>query len=200
LQKREVLRKTFHIISILLLLIPVELFGKYSIAILMAFMLLTIFPVAYFRIKNRLTAPFWKLLDFVERDYNFKTLPGRQAYSLALAILIVSLIFPEEIVKISIITIAVYDGFSTIFGLLFGKHKVSIGKFKTKKSYEGFFGGVLMNTIALSLFIPLSKAIVISFVAGIVELFSNDKKWYLDDNLTVTIFTAIFSYLLFKWY
>ncbi len=196
--KKELLRKTFHILSILALLIPLQIFGKYSLSFLMAFMLLIIFPIAYFRIKNPLTSIFWKILDFVERDYNFETLPGRQAYSLALAILIVSLLFPEKVVTISIISIAVYDGFSTIFGMLFGKHKVSIGKFKTKKSYEGFLGGILMNTIALSFVVPVYQALLISILAGIVELFSSDKKWYLDDNLTVTISVAVFSYFLLK--
>ncbi len=183
----EVSRKIFHIVSILFLLFPLYLWGRYSIAILMTFMLIVIFPISYFRIKNRFTFWFWQIIKWVERDKNLE-MPARQAFSLAIGMLISSLIFDEKILQISIVSTAVYDGFATIFGILFGKHKFPWGK-----SLEGTVGGILFNTAALSLITPLSNAFLISIFVAFVENFSRSDKWFLDDNLLIPIFTGIFA-------
>lgn len=185
--KLELLRKIFHIVSILLLLIPLELFGKFSIALLMALMLIIFFPISYFRIKNKLTYPFWKLLEYVERKQNWETTPGKQAFSLAVGLIVVSLFFSEEALKIAIISTAVYDGIATIAGKLFGKHKIPF----TKKSIEGTITGIVVNSLILLLILPLWKSIFISVVVALVELTAKSEKWYLDDNLLVPIFSAV---------
>ncbi len=190
--KIEILRKLFHILSISFLIVPLEIFGKTGIITLMGIMLLIFLPVSYFRIKNPLTYPFWKLLEFVEREENWKTLPGKQAFSLAVGLIIISLFFDKETVKIAILTTAVYDGFATIIGKLFGKHKIPF----TKKSIEGTFGGILFNTLVLSFFIPAGKAFLVSIFASLVELFGNSKKWYLDDNILVPVFVSLFVSIL----
>ncbi len=194
--RKEIPRKIFHIVSILALLVPLELFGKYSISILMATMLFVFFPIAFFNIRNKFTWIFWKLLELVERDFNWEKLPARQAFSLAFGLLFSSLFFPEKIVKIAIVSVAVYDGFSTIFGITIGKHKIQIFGFRLKKSYEGSFGGFLFNTIALMFFLPFYHAVILSFITGIIELFSSNKVWYLDDNILIPIFLSITAYLL----
>jgi len=181
--RKEILRKIFHIVSILLLIIPVEISGKYSITVLMFVMLFVFFPISYFKIKNPITNLYWKILEFVERDYNWKTLPGRQAFSLAVGFILVSLLFDKKTLEIAIITTAVYDGFATIFGKLFGKHKI----LNLNKSYEGTAVGIIANTIFLTLTLPLWEAFFISVVASFVELLSDSKKWYLDDNITVPL-------------
>ena len=130
----ELLRKIFHIVSILLLLVPLKLFGKFSITILMFLMLLIFFPISYFRIKNKLTYPFWKLLEYVERQQNWETIPGKQAFSLAVGLIIVSLLFSEKELEVAIISTAIYDGVATIVGKLFGKHKIPF----TKKMFHLF--------------------------------------------------------------
>ncbi len=184
----ELLRKLFHIVSILSLLIPLQLFGKKSISLLMFLMLLVFFPVSYFRIKNRLTYPFWKLLEYVEREQNWKTLPGKQAYSLALGLLIVSLLFDEKTLQVSIISVAVYDGIATIAGKIFGKHTIPY----TRKSIEGTLSGLIANIFFLTLIIPLWKSIFISVIAAISEIFANSKRWYLDDNFIIPLSVALF--------
>ncbi len=194
--QKEILRKIFHIISILALLIPLEIFGKYSISILMGMMVVVFFPIAFFNIKNRFTWIFWKLLEFVERDFNWEKLPARQAFSLAFGLLFSSLFFPEKIVEIAIVCVAVYDGFSTIFGITFGKHKINIFGFKLRKSYEGSFAGFFFNTTALLFFLPFYKAVLLSLITGIIELFSSNKVWYLDDNILIPIFVSISAYFL----
>ncbi len=187
----EIKRKIFHILSILSLLLPLYVLGKYSVTIIMFFMIVFLFPVSYFRIKNVFTLWFWKIIQLVEREKNIKVLPARQAFSLAIGILISSLVFDERILQISIISTAVYDGFATIIGMLFGKHKFPWGK-----SLEGTAGGVLFNTLALSVIIPVEYAFIISLFVAVVENLSRSDVWILDDNLLIPVFTGLFSWFL----
>ncbi len=187
----EIKRKIFHIFSILTLLLPLYMFGKYSVAIIMFFMIVFLFPVSFFRIKNVFTLWFWKIIDLVERKENIKVLPARQAFSLAVGFLITSLVFDEGILQICIISTAVYDGFATIIGLLTGKHKFPWGK-----SLEGTLGGILFNTLALSMVIPVEYAFIISLFVAVVENLSRSDVWFLDDNLLIPVFTGLFSWFL----
>ena len=183
----ELLRKIFHIVSILLLLVPLKLFGKFSITILMFLMLLIFFHISYFRIKNKLTYPFWKLLEYVERQQNWETIPGKQAFSLAVGLIIVSLLFSEKELEVAIISTAIYDGVATIVGKLSGKHKVPF----TKKSVEGTLAGIIINSLFLLLILPVWKSIFISVIVASVELMAKSEKWYLDDNILIPIVSAI---------
>ena len=187
----EIKRKFFHIFSILFLLVPLYLFGRFSVSVIMFFMVVFLFPVSFFRIKNVFTIWFWKIIDIVEREKNIKVLPARQAFSLAVGILITSLVFDDRILQISIISIAVYDGFATITGLLIGKHKFPWGK-----SLEGTLGGIIFNTLALSWIIPIEYAVIISLFVAVVENLSVSDIWFLDDNLLIPIFTGLFSWVL----
>ena len=183
----ELLRKIFHIVSILLLLVPLKLFGKFSITILMFLMLLIFFPISYFRIKNKLTYPFWKLLEYVERQQNWETIPGKQAFSLAVGLIIVSLLFSEKELEVAIISTAIYDGVATIVGKLSGKHKIPF----TKKSVEGTVAGIIINSLFLLLILPVWKSIFISVIVALVELMAKSERWYLDDNILIPIVSAI---------
>ena len=183
----ELLRKIFHIVSILLLLVPLKLFGKFSVTILMFLMLLIFFPISYFRIKNKLTYPFWKLLEYVERQQNWETIPGKQAFSLAVGLIIVSLLFSEKELEVAIISTAIYDGVATIVGKLFGKHKIPF----TKKSVEGTVAGIIINSLFLLLILPVWKSIFISVIVALVELMAKSERWYLDDNILIPIVSAI---------
>ena len=186
--KKEILRKFFHITSTLSILIPLEFLGKYSVSVIMVVMLLFIFPISYFRIRNYFTLWYWKLIDLLERERNLKILPARQAFSLSLGILIVSLFFCEDILKVSIISVAVYDGFATIAGILYGKHKI----FRTKKSVEGVVGGFIPNFLILLFVLDPSDAFLVTFFTAIIELLSSERRWFLDDNLTIPVSVALF--------
>ncbi len=188
----EIPRKLFHIFAGLMYLIPLYICGNMCVAILSGIATLIATVVFYYRIKNVITYPLWFLIDKLERSENLERFPGRQAVAMNLGIFLSSLIFSTKTLSIVIVTIAVYDGFATIFGLLFGKHKIGFGKWKLKKSYEGFLGGVLMNTLALSFIVPVKEAFIFSLVGGISELFTSSKRLYLDDNLVVPLLTGIF--------
>ncbi|WP_456401060.1 diacylglycerol/polyprenol kinase family protein [Persephonella sp.] len=190
--RKEIIRKLFHIVSILLLLFPLYLFGKYSITLISALMLLVLLPVSYFRSRNFLTEIYWKIIDTVERDKNLRILPGRQAFSLSVGLLIVSLFLDERSVAVSIICVAVYDGFATIAGLLFGKTKI-LGR---KKSLEGMVGGFIPNIIVLMFLVTPLISVILTLTTAIIEFFSSDKRWFTDDNLTIPVFVGFLYYFL----
>lgn len=191
LDKKELSRKLFHIISILLLLIPLYTCGNYCLASILAFFVVVFFIISKFRIKNHLTNLYWLLLDKIERDENLKSLPAKQAFSLALSLILISLIFPREIVAISIITLAVYDGFSTIGGKFFGKTKLI-----NNRTLEGASVGIIANTLVLMWFIGFWNALLVSVFAALLEMFSRPNSIFTDDNFTIPIGTALLVYLL----
>ena len=190
--KIEIPRKLFHVFAGLLYLIPLFLCGKLCVAFLSAIATTVATFVFYFRIRNFFTYPLWFLINKLERKENLEHFPGRQAVAMNFGIFISSVLFSEKTLLAVIITLAVYDGFATIFGLLFGKHKIGYGKFKLKKTYEGLFGGLIANVLVLSLFFSLKEAFLFSAIAGIVEIFSNSKKLILDDNLLIPVLTGLF--------
>jgi len=192
--QKEILRKLFHIFSILALLIPLELFGKYSITILMLLMILIFYPISSFKIKNRFTKPFWILLNFIERDENLKNFPAKQAFSLGLSLVIVSIFFDKRILEISIISLAVYDGIATIAGKLFGKIKLI-----NNRTLEGTIAGIIANTIALNFILNPFTALLISIFTALIEIFSSGKALLKDDNFTIPVGVAFFSWILFSY-
>jgi len=182
----EIPRKIFHILSVLSLLIPLYLFGKLSVAVLMGVMIVFLLPVSYLRIKNFMTSWYWKIIQLVEREENIKKLPARQAFSLAVGIFISSIIFDEKILQICIVSTAIYDGVATIAGLLIGKHKLPNGK-----SIEGSVAGIVLNTVFLLLFVNIFYGFIISVFSSVIENLSSSKKWYLDDNLLIPVGVGI---------
>ena len=191
LDKKELSRKLFHIISILFLLIPLYTCGNYCLASILAFFVMVFFIISKFKIKNHLTNLYWLLLDKIERDENLKSLPAKQAFSLALSLILISLIFPREIIAISIITLAIYDGFSTIGGKLFGKTKLI-----NNRTLEGALIGIIANTLVLMRFIGFGNALLVSVFAALLEMFSRPDSIFTDDNFTIPIGTALLVYLL----
>lgn len=195
--KKEIPRKVFHIVSGLSFLLILEFFGKNGLIFVSILGIVVGVGVFYFRIRNSFTEILWFFIDKMERDFNLESFPGRQAVGTFIGILISAILFNEQVLKVAIITYSVYDGFATIFGLLFGKHKISIGKIKLKKSYEGFIGGVIVNTIALLFIVPFKEAFLFSLIGGISELFTSSKRLYLDDNIIVPVFTGIFAQFIY---
>jgi len=187
----EIPRKLFHLGATLLLLIPLYLFGRFGVAVVCGLLLIILVPVAYGGIRNRLTAPFWSAIDRLEREENMEILPGKQAFALAGGMLIASLLFDEGTLAVCITTTAVYDGFATIIGLKFGRHKLPTGK-----SVEGTLGGIVLNTVFLLPFTELGYAVLISLFAGFVENLASWKRWYLDDNFLLPLFVGAFVKLL----
>ena len=188
----EIPRKLFHILGTLSLLIPLHLWDNTAVALIMGLMLVVLFPVSALRIKNRWTGLFWKIIYLLEREENLKTVPGKQAFSLSVGIGLTALIFSKEVLEVAIITTAVYDGVATIVGLLWGKHKLPNGK-----SVEGSLGGIMLNSLVLSFYVPVFYSFLISVFSAFVENISSNKRWFTDDNFLIPLLTGMFCYFLF---
>lgn len=187
---REIKRKIFHILSILLLLPILYLLGKYFLAGLMLFLASIVYLIVKLNIKNPITKPLWFFIENLEREENLKTLPAKEAFSLALGMTIVSLFFEEKIVAISIVSLAIYDGIATIIGKKFGKIKLL-----NNRTLEGTIAGIIVNTIALSFIVSPLIGLIISIFVAVIENISPSK----EDNFYIPVATAFFSFFLFLY-
>ena len=189
--KREIIRKVIHITSLSFFLIVLYSLGKLYLALLMFIAFLFIYPISYKRIKNPVTWPFWWILELAEREKNMKTLPARQSLSLILGVFVVSLLFNEKIITVSIISLAIYDSVANLVGKFWGKRK-----FFGNRTIEGSILGIIINSIALSFILTPWVAILISFVVAGLELISPSKGLFDDDNFVIPVGTAIFTWFL----
>jgi phytol kinase len=123
------------------------------------------------------------LIDNLERR---DALPGRGALTFAVSSLFCVIFFETPVVVPAIITLAVLDGTATIIGYYFGRIKVINGK-----TIEGSLAGMALCFLVLLPFLPAVVAVLVVFLAGMVELFSP-----LDDNLLIPVSVCIFLTLL----
>ncbi len=118
---------------------------------------------------------------FVEKFGRKDEPPGRGAINFLTGVLISLLFFDPKIVFIGILVLSFDDSFSTIIGISFGKHKI-----RNNKTLEGFLGGFAAALFVSCMFIPLTKSILVSLVAAVIELYA-----FLDDNLLIPISACI---------
>ncbi len=144
-------------------------------------------------------------------DYELGILVGPSLY--VIVVLIVIFFFDFRIAAFSFAMLAFGDGFATIIGMKYGRHKTRFGK-----SWEGFLAFTIVGFIFASiafLFVdyyrnegkadwaPISEIIItdlpdlqvllsffiiITFITGFVELFLGN---FIDDNILVPLTTSI---------
>lgn len=112
------------------------------------------------------------LLRFVDRS---DPLPGRGALFFAVSALTCVILFPATVVVPALVALAVLDSVTTLVGKRYGRRRIYNGK-----SYEGTLSGIAITVFALLPFLTLPGALVVSAVAGMIELFSP-----VDDNLVI---------------
>jgi len=115
-----------------------------------------------------------------------------------LSSLICLIFLGKEITVLAIITLAVGDSLSAIFGKKFGKHKIPWSK---KKSFEGSFAFFIFVFIAIYIFLhffpmyaildPLLLSISAAFFGALIETEPT-----LTDNFSIPLFTGAIIYLL----
>jgi dolichol kinase len=112
---------------------------------------------------------------------------------------IVVLIFPREVVLLTLLFLALADPIASYFGIKFGKDKI-LGH----KSLQGTLAAFTVCTVLCFAFlythsILLDRLIVVSLLGGVIgalaELIPIGK---LDDNLTLPLLSSTFLYLLFS--
>ncbi|PWR72416.1 diacylglycerol/polyprenol kinase family protein [Methanospirillum stamsii] len=179
----EYLRKTSHLLFGLLVAGVILIFPTYHAAMIIGFSLYIGLILIDLCAKGYQIPLISTILHHMEREGEF---PGKGAFFFVFSALVTLMFFPSVVAAVSVAVLAVLDGFSTIIGIRFGKHRIW-----KKKTLEGFLGGVII-TAALLLLITLPfYAILISLVAGFVELLSP-----VDDNLVIPWVVAILITLL----
>ena len=158
----ELRRKVFHVVSILLLAIPVEFFPFW--------VNLIIFPLGL--ILNLLVIlkvqPFYGVFEIFiklfERERNLNT-PGIQSLWALLGVFTSYLLFGKESIA-GIFVLALGDGFSGLVGHYLGKRKLF---YNSKKSLEGTIAFFVASFLGLLFIADFSKALIISLVCAIFE-------------------------------
>ncbi|MDH7510010.1 MAG: hypothetical protein QHH04_03070 [Methanolinea sp.] len=112
------------------------------------------------------------LVDRLEREGEF---PGKGAISFVVSSLFCVTFFSSAVAAAGVLSLAVLDSVSALAGLRFGKNRLN-----GRKTLEGFFAGVAANSLVLCAFLDPARAILVSLVAGAVEVAAP-----LDDNLLI---------------
>lgn len=178
--KREVLRQSLHLVlgfflSGLLFFTNLDFFRIVALAMLIVGVIL-----AYLA-KTKKDFLLNRLLEKVERKHEH--IPGQSAFLFVIGALIPSFIFSNPMaVFLGVFALTWQDGFSTLFGVRFGKTKIL-----PNKSLEGSLGGLVACTLGLSLFLPFSQAFLLSLAATLVELLP------IDDSLSIPFAVAFLA-------
>ncbi|MEM3412263.1 MAG: hypothetical protein QW735_00995 [archaeon] len=174
---KEIWRNIIHlcvgysIAFLALILNPFELLLILSLGILFGMLLSEI-------CSERKILGISKILEILERE---KVKPGEGAIYYLLGCFFAVAFFPKSIYFIGILTLAVEDSFSTVFGKYFGKTKIW-----KDKSLEGTVAGFISCFFILSLFIPIHTSLLISLIISLVEVFAP-----INDNLIIPFATCL---------
>ena len=174
----EYLRKSSHILFGLLIAAVILLFPTYHAAMIIGFSLYVGLILIDLCEKGYSIPIISSLIHHMEREGSF---PGKGAFFFVFSALVTLIFFPSAVAAVSVAVLAVLDGFSTIIGIRFGRHRIW-----KKKTLEGFLGGFIITAILLMLITAPQYAVLISLVAGFVELVSP-----VDDNLIIPWIVAM---------
>ncbi len=115
----------------------------------------------------------------------------------AISILLTILSFPKPIALSAILTLAISDPLSALFGIRFGTHKVVSGK-SVEGSLAYFVSCFIVIYVVFHYFVPSETyiliwlALICSFAGTLFEMIPLK----LDDNLTIPLFTAFSLWIL----
>lgn len=111
----------------------------------------------------------------------------------------VALIFPRDVVLLTLLYLAFADPFASYFGIRYGKDKIF-----GHKSVQGSLAAFLVCAVLTGVFLSvrgllLDRIIIVSLLGGLIGALGElIPFWKLDDNLTLPIFSATFLWLLFS--
>ena len=168
--QREIFRKSIHIFTGFLFVFLTFVFKDIDVVFWLAIGLLVPFGVFYSIVRYFSHTRLGRLAkNSIEREDGHHT-NGVGGLTYAGGVLLLYLIFGFDpvIVLTSIIIFSVGDGFASLAGMKWGRHKLNIpGHIKT---LEGFLGGLIASTLVSLLFIDLITALVVSGITMVCEL------------------------------
>ncbi|HWR25760.1 MAG TPA: SEC59/DGK1/VTE5 family protein [Methanosarcina sp.] len=180
----EILRKSVHLISILIVLIY-EFFGKEVVLWVLMLFLVTVLVLDYFRLEHGMKIPFFHIMYRKDEAYR---MGGHIFFALG-AISAVSL-FSKEIAYSAILMTTLGDLAAALIGKSYGKKRVFKEIFKNDKSIEGSASEFVIDFLIGLLIIgnPI-VSLIMAFFATLVETAVNR----IDDNLVIPIFSGFFG-------
>ena len=180
----ELLRKSVHLVSVLIVLIY-EFFGKEAILWVLMIFLVTVLFLDYFRLEHNMRIPFFYTMY---REGEADRLGGHIYFALG-AISVIAL-FSKEIAYAAVLMTTFGDMVAALIGKSYGKRRVFQKIFKNDKSIEGsaseFITDFLVGLLILGN--PL-VSLVMAFSATLTETAVNK----IDDNLVVPILAGFFG-------
>jgi len=180
----EILRKSVHLVSILIVLIY-EYLGKEVVLWVLMLFLIVVLVLDYFRLEHEIKIP---LFHTMYREKEECRLGGHIYFALG-AVAVICL-FSREIAYAAILMTTLGDLVAALIGKFYGKRRVFHTTFKNDKSLEGS-GAELLTDFIVGLLIlgnPI-VALVMAFFATLAETAVNK----IDDNLVIPLFSGFFG-------
>ncbi len=180
----EVLRKSVHLISVLIVLIY-EFFGKEAVLWVLMVFLVTVLVLDYLRLEHNMRIPFFYIMY---REHEADRLGGHIYFALG-AISAIAL-FSKEIAYAAILMATFGDLAAALIGKFYGKRRVFHKIFNNDKSIEGSASEFIIDFLIGLLILgnPL-VSLVMAFLATLTETAVNK----IDDNLVVPVFAGFFG-------
>lgn len=190
-------RKAWHIIGVLLMvLIHRQVTRELAVRWLLVAVGLFVIPDILRQFYPRLNEVFVKIFKSVIRENELQRLSGNSY--LITGVLCIVLIFPPQIVGLTLLFLAFADPIASGIGILYGKDKL-IGQ----KSLQGFLAALAVCTLStygylLSQGFLLEHRFAISLLGGLIGALSELLPvGGIDDNFTLPIISATGLYVLF---
>ena len=182
--KKEILRKSFHLIfGIFFLLIIYFLGTQISLQIIsVIFLIGLIFALMH---RGGIKIPlFEKIIFAVEREHE-KHFPGKAALMFFLAAIILLYFFSGETnLVLAGLSVQIFaDTAAALVGKKFGKHKI-LSKDHYTKTIEGTIACFLVALLVLLFFVPFEFALIVAIIATIIEFAP------INDNLLIPLVVA----------
>lgn len=200
--KKELSRQLIHL-SVFLFVILAQYVGRWLTSFYLLIIALTLFIYSQYimreekklsRLLHRMEKQFRELATGLERKEVIRPFTG--AIWLFFSAGLAFLLFPLPVASAAVIIVTVGDGFSTLIGRKFGRHRI-LGR----KTLEGSIAMFIFSLSAV-LFVSLVPVLAGSLTATLGELVPHHKKlrqWekrgWLNDNFLVPVLSGAVIYL-----
>lgn len=169
--------------ALLHLWLPTDIFTKVALAITIVFCSIDVLRLRFPRLNDLAT---YRLRAII-RDCEQANYAGT-TYLLA-GFWVIYLIFPSEVVQLTLWMLATADPAASLVGKLFGKHKLLFGK-----SLEGFAAACAASALAGLVYgLSPAQSLLCGVIGGLSEVIQILQA---DDNFTFPIINASLLYLL----
>jgi dolichol kinase len=111
---------------------------------------------------------------------------------------VVAIVFPRDIVLLTLLFLAFADPIASYFGIRFGKDKI-LGQKSLQGTLAAFFVCAVLSFAFLSYHdLLMDRLVVVSLIGGVIGALAElIPIWKLDDNLTLPLVSATALYFLF---